>query len=371
MKFKDLLNYGNSVYQIGEKINSLTRKNSNSKIKASTGAKLLMTGLICQNRSINEIIETTYASKNFKNIYKPREIKAKTHGLRDCIIDTDYKQYEKINEDILKTIKENKFFRKNLIDGLSVVAVDGVEEFETNKNIKKLPERKHRDERISRYYKVLGIMSIGEKSQILLKLEELKEKEGNEIAKKIEEENKDKKISEETITKKIKAEGEMTVVKRIVPEIKSMTGNRCDVVVLDALFDKAPVLNAIKKEGLEAVTRMKDERRIIYKDAMGLFENREADIEYEEVEIEEKIETKYKKESHKRDKIRTKVKETTREVTGKEIGKKVVVGYKETSQGKTRRKVTTTEKIKKRVKAWSDTFEMENYEYRKSKICKV
>ncbi len=33
MKFKDLLNYGNSVYQIGEQINSLTRKNSDSKIK--------------------------------------------------------------------------------------------------------------------------------------------------------------------------------------------------------------------------------------------------------------------------------------------------------------------------------------------------
>ncbi len=171
MKFKDLLNYGNSVYQIGEQINSLTRKNLNSKIKASTGAKLLITGFICQNRSINEIMETTYVSKNFKNVYNPKEIKAKTHGLRDCIIDTDYKQYEEINKNVLEKMKENKFFRRNLIDGLCVAAVDGVEEFETNKDIKELPERNHRDGRSSKYYKTLGIMSIGEKSQILLNID--------------------------------------------------------------------------------------------------------------------------------------------------------------------------------------------------------
>ncbi len=371
MKFKNLLNYGNSVYQLGEKINSLTRKNSKSKIKAATGAKLLMTGLICQNRSINEIMETTNVSKNFKNIYKPKEIKAKTHGLRDCIIDTDYTQYEEINKNVLNKIKENKFFRKNLLDGLSVVAVDGVEEFETNKDIKELPERNHRDGRISKYYKALGIMSIGEKSQILLKLEELKAKEGNEIARKIEEENRNKKVSENKITEKIKGEGEITVLKRIAPELKRITGNRCDVVVVDALYDKASVLNTIKKEGIEVVTRIKDERRIIYKDAMGLFKKRKAEIEYEEVEIVEKIETKYRKESHKKKKIQNKVKIITRPVTGKEIGMKVVVGYRETGKGKTIRKVTTTEKIKKKVQAWSDKFEMENYEHRKSKICKI
>ena len=58
-EIKKNLNYGNSVYQIGEQINSLQRKNSKSKIKASTGAKLLITGFMYQNRSINEIIETT------------------------------------------------------------------------------------------------------------------------------------------------------------------------------------------------------------------------------------------------------------------------------------------------------------------------
>lgn len=213
-------------------------------------------------------------------------------------------------------------------------------------------------------------MSIGEKSQILLKMEELQAKEGNEIAKRIEEENKDKKISENKITEKIKAEGEITVLKRILPEIKSMTGNRCDIMVVDALYDNAPVLNAIKKEGLEAVARTKNERREIYKDAMELFKNTNPNIEYEEVEKIEKIETKYKKESHKKAKIKNKKTIIKRPITTKEIGEIIVIGNKESSKKGNKRIITTTEKIIKRVKAWSDLFKMNNYEYRKSKVLK-
>ena len=76
------------------------------------------------------------------------------------------------------------------------------------------------------------------------------------------------------------------------------------------------------KEGLEAVTRTKDVRRAIYIDAMGLFENRKADVEFEEVEIVERVEIKYAKESHKKDKIRNKVKQKERGITEKNWAKK-------------------------------------------------
>lgn len=371
MKLKKFFNYANSVYQIGEQINSLKRKNLKSKIVPKTCAKMLITGFLCQNRSINEIKETTYVSKNFKNIFEPKETQAKTHGLRDCIIDTDYQQYRKINENMINKLKENKFFRTNLLDGLSVVGVDGVEEFETNKNIEGLPERNHKDGRISKYYKTLGIMSIGEKSQIMIRLEELQAKEGNEITKKIEEENENKRVSESTITEKIKAEGEITVLKRILPEINKIMGKRCDVIVGDALFDKAPVMNAIKKEGIEAVARTKDVRRAIYKDAMGLFNSRDADLIYEEVEKQTKTEIKYSKESHKKNKIKKQIERVKRDITEAKIGETITIKTKNTGQRKIKKKITETEKIIKKVHVWSDIFDMENYEYRKSKICEI
>ena len=39
----------------------------------------------------------------------------------------------------------------------------------------------------------------------------------------------------------------------------------------DALYLNAPFINTIKENGLEAVIRLKDEKRLIFRDAEGLF----------------------------------------------------------------------------------------------------
>lgn len=84
MKLKNFFNYANSVYQINKQINSLRRKNLRSKIIPKTGAKILITGFLCQNRSINEIKETSYISKNFKNIFELKKT-IETEEFRDII----------------------------------------------------------------------------------------------------------------------------------------------------------------------------------------------------------------------------------------------------------------------------------------------
>ena len=266
---------------------------------------------------------------------------------------------------MINKLKENKFFRKNQIDGLSVIAVDGVEEFETNKAIYGLPERKHKDGRISKYYKTLGIMSVGENKQIMLGLEELKAKEIDEITEKIEEETKNKKLSENRLNERIKSEGETTVLKRMLPNIKKKIGRNFDVVVLDALFANAPVLNCIKENKLDGVIRFKEERRDIYKDAMGMFAKREADLEYEVVEVKTKINTKYSKRSHKKDKVKNKVEEYERKITENEIGEIKEMSRKTSGNDRVKKEVIKKEKVKKRIQVWSDEFELKNYEYGK------
>ena len=326
MKLKSLFNYGNSIYQLKEKFNRLKRKNKKAKIKASTAAKIMAIGILCQNRSINEIEETINDVGSLKNIYTPKEKEAKTHGLREALKDTNYKQIKLINEGMLEKTKENKLFRKDTIDGLSVIAVDGVEEFDTKKKIKGLPERNHSDGTKSRYYKCLGVMYLGEKTQYMIELEELKAKEAKEIEKELEK-NKKKNTEE-----KIKAEGEITVLKRFLPELKKKIGRDVDVIVSDVLFSNVPVLNAVKENGFEIVTRFKDERRDIYKDAEGMFRNRGADKEYEEVEIKTKVETNYSKRSHKRNKVKTTKEIITREITKGEIGIKKKIETKTTKK---------------------------------------
>ena len=370
IKLANLLTYANNVYQIGEKINSLERKNSNSKIKAVTGVKTVFAGILCQNRSINEMMETVHVVKNLKNIYAPNEIVGKTHGLRDCLMDTPYEQLKNINNEVIKKLKENKYFRKNQIDGLTVIAADGVEEFETNKDIKGLPERKHKNEKVSKYYKTLGIMSIGENKQIMLGLEELQAKESEKINEKIEKENEGKRVSEERVNEKIKAEGEITVLKRMIPQIEKPIGRTFDVIVLDALFANAPVLNTIKENKLDAVIRFKEERRDIYKDAMGMFEKREADMKYEIVEKQTKTKTKYSKESHKKDKQKIKIEQEERSITEVEIGKVLEISKRKISKKNNEKEIVEKEKVLKRVQVWSDTFELTNYNYGKVRFIK-
>ena len=53
--------------------------------------------------------------------------------------------------------------------------------------------------------------------------------------------------------------------------LKKRHGHFADVVVVDALYMDAPFINTLKENGLEAVIRLKDETRLLFQDAEGLF----------------------------------------------------------------------------------------------------
>lgn len=68
-----------------------------------------------------------------------------------------------------------------------------------------------------------------------------------------------------------KDEGELTGGKRLVEQLRKRHGHFADVIVADALYLNAPFINTIKENGLEAVIRLKDEKRLIFQDAGGFF----------------------------------------------------------------------------------------------------
>ncbi len=184
ISLKNFITYTTSVYNIAEKFNRLERKNLktfgkgvHTKTKASTGAKMMMLGCLCHHSSIKELNDTTHDKHtSLKNFFNKKEYIPKTHGLRDCIEDTDYKQLIDINNDIINKAKENKFFKKNLVDGLSVCAWDGVELCETEKEIDNLPEREHENGEIKKYIKYLCAMNIGSRANIMVMAKQMTEK---------------------------------------------------------------------------------------------------------------------------------------------------------------------------------------------------
>ena len=196
--------------------------NSKYKTEAVTGAKLMMAGLLSHHKSINELIVTTHNKHtSFANLFDKREYVPKMHGFRDCIINTDYKQIEKINYSVIEKAKENKIFTKNRVDGLTVVAHDGVEMTETNKDIDNLPEREHKNGEVKKYIKYLCTMNVGTKANIIISTKQLTEREM---------------VITETGRKKAKTIGETTALIEILPILDKIIGRCVDVNVMDALF---------------------------------------------------------------------------------------------------------------------------------------
>lgn len=347
-----LFTYNNNVYQIGEKFKSLERSfsksSSKTKTSAVTGAKLIMASCLCGYKSINELMSTVHNKEtSFKNLFDKKEYIPKTHGLRDCISNTDYKQIEQINYSVIQKAKENKIFKKNLVDGLMVAAHDGVEISETNKYIANLPEREHKDGNINKYIKYFCTMNIGPEANLVLMTKQLTERE---------------KVLTESGKKKAKTIGETTAYLEMLPALNKLIGRNIDVNVFDALYFNCNVMNKIDELNQYFVIRMEDKTRHIYNDAKGLFEKSKPVEEYELVEITRKIKVKYSKEAKHKDYEKVKKKIEKRKITDKTIGEKVFI-KKEISNKKNSIKTTEIyEKIIRKIQVWDETgFEYSKY----------
>lgn len=356
ISLKKFLTYTYSVYDISGKFNKLERiskknlkKEARPKTKASTGAKMMMLGCLCHHNSINELNDTTHDKHtSLKNFFNRKEYIPKTHGLRDCIIETDYKQLVDINNYVINKAKDNKFFKKNLIDGLSICAWDGVENCETSKEINNLPEREHETGEIKKYIKYLCAMNVGERANVMIAVKQMTEKE---------------KVLTKSGKEKAKTFGETTAMLEMLPIVEEKIGRVIDVNVMDALFLNKNIMTAINDRGQYFVIRLEDDTKLIYKDAKGLFEKSKPTTEYEIVEIIEEINVKFSKKAKHKDYTKTKIRIKERAITDKKLNDKIYIDTKESTKKNSIKKIKYYERVIKKVKAWNDEFEFSTYEH--------
>lgn len=307
----------------------------------------MFASMLCGHNSINELNNINKCrTTKFKMLYKPGEYIPRMHGLRDAIKDTDYQQIKAINKSVIEKAKENKIFRKNKVDGLTVMAWDGVELSETKKNIEGLPEREYEDiGEIRKYIKYTCGMNVGPLANIMviakqhLETEKIKTKSGKERSKTI---------------------GETTMFQQLWKESEKLIGGVIDVHVFDALYLNQNVMNLINESEKYFVIRLKDEKRDIYEDSEGLFNNREADQTYEIVETIIVREIKYSKEAKKKDKIKTKITKEKGKISKDKLGEKRLIE----EQIITKKNSTIKEKTYQRVtrkEVWTDIFEITGY----------
>jgi hypothetical protein len=77
-------------------------------------------------------------------------------------------------------------------------------------------------------------------------------------------------------------EGEDTCARRLLTRLLDLYDGRFfDILLLDSLYPQAPLLRLTQEAGWDVVISLKQQRRDLYQDAMGLFQGRAPDLEFE------------------------------------------------------------------------------------------
>lgn len=106
--------------------------------------------------------------------------------------------------------------------------------------------RKNRAGETEYFHRSVVCMTVGKAPHVILGQEMLKPGDGPE-----------------------KDEGELPGGKRLIGRLRQRHGHFADVIVADALYLNAPFINTIKENGLEAVIRLKDKKRLIFQMQRG------------------------------------------------------------------------------------------------------
>lgn len=237
-----------SVYKIPQKIKCLSDVRKRRSIPLFNIVMPVLLFLMLQYESFHTVFSAPESmSKRLKNCIRGRI--PKIDAVRDLLSAINPEEIRVIHEETINIIKRNRVLREGTIGGYVVAGLDGVELFSSTK--KSCPDclcRKNRAGEMEYFHRSVVCMTVGKSPHVILGQEMLKPRDGSD-----------------------KDEGELTGGKRLVRRLKKAHGHFADIIVADALYLNAPFINTLKENGLEAVIRLKDERRLLFKDAEGLF----------------------------------------------------------------------------------------------------
>lgn len=207
--------------------------------------------LILQYESFHTVFTAPESmDKRLKHVIKGRVPKVDT--VRDVLTRTDAGEVEGILTSVIRRVRRNRVLQQpGTIGRYVVAAIDGVELFSSTK--KSCPEclTRKRDggKRTEYFHRSVVCASIGKSPHVIFGQEMLRPRDGGE-----------------------KDEGELTGGKRLIKRLHQEHSHFADVIVADALYLNAPFINTVLECKMDAVIRLKDESRCIFRDAEGLFQ---------------------------------------------------------------------------------------------------
>ena len=249
---RKLLTYTQSVYQIPKKIKELTDKRKRKQIPFFNLIMPVFISLLLQYESFHTVFSAPESmGKRLQHCIRGKI--PKVDAVRDALSNIEPREVEEIFDSMVAKTYRNAVLRSGTIGGYIAVGIDGVELFSsTKKSCRTCLTRRSSNGGKEYFHRSVVCATIGESPHLILGQEMLRPRDGSE-----------------------KDEGELTGGKRLVRKLREKYGHFAGVIAADGLYLNAPFINTVLECHMDAVIRLKDEKRLIFQDAEKLFEKGE------------------------------------------------------------------------------------------------
>lgn len=256
---RELTRFSSKVYGLKQMVKRANDERQHPTIKSATIFVVMLFFFLYRGRSMEELDRQVHKGR-YRHLIPKNERQPSHDTARNALMQWDLESHEDSQDQFVSKFKQNKGPQKGSIDGWRVAAIDGVELFaSTSRCCEECLTRHPTNGDIEYFHRAVFMQKVGGDPRIIYGFELLTPRDGA---------NKD--------------EGETTGAKRLIQNVAARHGRVADVLTLDALYAKAPIIHEVLDHSLDAVIRMKEERRLIMQDAKGLFDGRDADTEWDE-----------------------------------------------------------------------------------------
>ena len=260
-QFPSFAQYLKKVFHLPAYVSRLTDARLDPEISPQVVFRALLYGFVFRTPSLKQL-EADVDDPYFQRwIGAPRAFKDDVFRYSLCGFDLD--PLEQMLVGINRQLKRNKVFDQGRCQGHIVAALDGIEILSSYSRccdacLERRVQSKDSDgntiEQIQYYHRAVGCQIVSSLVKPLLAIEWLQP-----------------------------GEGEDTAALRLLSRLPDLYGSRVfDILLLDSLYPQAPVLKLAAQIGWEVVIALKQERRDLYQNAMGLFRQRSADCRFTE-----------------------------------------------------------------------------------------
>lgn len=276
MKF---LRYINKVYYFHEIVKKQKDYRKKRNYETATIFTIVFWSIVLRVRSFNKL-EKMIKFGVFNPLFKRSTKMPSVDAISETMTKWDVAELKECFQRIIAILFETKTFEKGTIDGYTVCAFDGTNVHTSSK--KKCDDCATMKVGKKYYYghKSIVAMTIGKEINYVL----------NEVNLDVKSERIE--INKKTYEKNIvtKSEGELTGAKTLIEELPKWV----DIVVGDSLYFTASFFKEILGSGKQAVVRLEDKTRKIYKELMEHVQKDTCDGEWEKEEEKTHVSYWYK-----------------------------------------------------------------------------